>query len=146
MKETTWWTIQASLVYRQIYNPWETKAIWKSVGFYLSGSVIVFSIPENICLSTTKQNNQVLNIFEYFRYNKTVIAFIWGEHQVVNPREVVLLCLKPYNHPWADNFRCTPHKKAIIIYWKINGWLCPQSSSLAKSYYLVSSSLYLWQC
>ena len=31
-----------------------------------------------------------LNILEQFRYNKTYIAFISGEHQVVNPREVVL--------------------------------------------------------
>jgi len=31
-----------------------------------------------------------LNILEQFRYNKTYIAFISGEHQVVNPREVAL--------------------------------------------------------
>jgi hypothetical protein len=31
-----------------------------------------------------------LNILEQFRYNKTYIAFTSGEHQVVNPREVVL--------------------------------------------------------
>lgn len=45
--------------------------------FFQSGSVIVFSIPEIILLSS-KQNVQVLNIFGLFQYIETVtyIAFI----------------------------------------------------------------------
>ena len=113
MKEKTYWTIQASLVYRQIYNPWEPKVIWKSVGFYLPGSVIVFSIPEIIYLSTTKQNSQVLNIFELFRYDKTVIAFIWGEHQVVNPQEFFFsLGLKTFDE---GNNCILLHRQDILI-------------------------------
>jgi hypothetical protein len=57
-------------------QPLRTKSDLKICGFYLPGSVIVFSIPEIIYLSTTKQNSQVLNIFELFPYDKTVIAFI----------------------------------------------------------------------
>jgi hypothetical protein len=47
---------------------------------------------------------------------KTVIAFIWNEHQVVNPQEVVFpwaTALGENNHPWVDNFKCSPHMKAI---------------------------------
>jgi hypothetical protein len=58
---------------------------------------------------------QVMVYFR-FRYNKTVIAFIWNEHQVVNPQEVVFpwaTALGENNHPWVDNFKCSPHMKAI---------------------------------
>ena len=56
--------------------------------FFLSGSVIGFSIVEITLLSSTKQNIQVKNILEKILYNKTVIAFNWKPFRVtwVNPR------------------------------------------------------------
>ena len=45
--------------------------------------------------------------------------FIWGEHRVVNSREVVFPWCKTRgenNHPRVDNFRCSSHMKAIIVY------------------------------
>ena len=44
-------------------NPWQLEVYWNSV-FFQSGSIIVFSIPEIILLSSAKQNIQVINILE----------------------------------------------------------------------------------
>jgi hypothetical protein len=56
-------------------------------------------------------------VFNKLRYNKTVIAIISDAHQAVTSREVAF--------PRVDNFRCSPHMKAIIAYWpyKLNDWL-----------------------
>ena len=48
------------------------KCVENPSGFFLSCSVIVFSIPEIILLSSAKQNIQTTNIFEQFQYNKTI--------------------------------------------------------------------------
>jgi hypothetical protein len=60
-----------------------------------------------------------LNIFDWSRYYKIVIAFIWGEHQVDNIREVdfpLSKALRENNYPRVDNFWCWPHMKSIIVY------------------------------
>ena len=69
--------------------------------FFSVRSVIVISMPELILLSSV----QVVNILKQFRYNKTVIAFIWGKHQIVNTREVVLPRANALqeNQSWVDN-------------------------------------------
>jgi hypothetical protein len=43
-------------------------------------STIIFTMPEVILLSSTKQNMQCFKFLRKFRYNKTVIAFLGGEH------------------------------------------------------------------
>ena len=40
-----------------------------------------------------------------------MFAFTWDEYQVVNLSEVAF--------PRGDNFRCSPHIKAIIVYWSL---------------------------
>lgn len=65
---------------RPICNLWQPEICWKFALSVLFRNCVFWSKK----LSSTKQNIQVLDILESLRYNKTVIALIWGEHQVVN--------------------------------------------------------------
>jgi len=72
-------------------------------------------------LSSALSTEQNIHIYK-FQFNKTVVACILGEHQVVNPREVVFpqaKALRENNHLRVDNFQCLPHMKAIIVYCKL---------------------------
>jgi len=123
-KEITRWTTQVYIIQREtigcrpVYNPRQSEVCWKSV--LLSVRFRNF-LPEIILLSSTKQNIQVITILEWFRYSKTVIAFIWGEHQVFSPQEIMsprAKALRENNNPRVNNFGCSPHMKEnnYIIY------------------------------
>ena len=87
-----------------VYKPWLVEVGWKSWYFSVL-FVIVFSMPEIILLSSAKQNIQVINI---------LIKQKLPSYEV----NIKLLTLERLFSwvPQVDNFQCSPHVKAIIVY------------------------------
>jgi hypothetical protein len=63
---------------------------------------------------------QALNMpsLDYFLFDKTIIAFIWGDYQIVNPREVVFL--RAWQLSVFTSYEGSNFILSYYMYWKIN--------------------------
>jgi hypothetical protein len=87
---------------------WQPEVCWKSTFFPVQIRYCIFYTGNYfVVFWKTKQSSH--------KHLRVVpdITFIWGEHQVVNHRDVVLP--RENHHPRVYNFRCLPHVKAMLV-------------------------------